>query len=160
MPPVTALLDANVLPSNHLRNLLLQLASNDVFIVKWSPLIEDEWLRNTPAQTRDRIAARTFPLIKEHFPDAHVTSFDPERVIGATNWKDRHVASAAATLAPSVLVTLNLQDFDIAALAAIKVAVRSPDDFLTELFASGPEIVEAAARDAADNLTRSFPDMG
>ena len=42
--PVKAVLDANVLYSNHLRNLLLQLAQNDVFDARWSERIEQEWL--------------------------------------------------------------------------------------------------------------------
>jgi hypothetical protein len=44
--PVRALVDANVLYSNHLRNLLLQIAQNDAFEVHWTAEIEDEWLRN------------------------------------------------------------------------------------------------------------------
>ena len=157
MRPVTALLDANVLFSGHLRNLLLQLASNDVFIVRWSLRIEDEWLRNMPPQTRERIISRTIPIIRELFSNAHVNDFDPERAIGWTNPKDRHVASAAAAVAPSVLVTLNLKDFDVAALESVGVRVRSPDEFLTEIFESGPAIVDAATQEAAASLTRSFP---
>ena len=42
LSPVKALLDANVLYSNHLRNLLLQLAKNDVFDARWSELIEQD----------------------------------------------------------------------------------------------------------------------
>ncbi len=157
MLPVTALLDANVLFSNQLRNLLLQLALNDVFVAKWSSQIEDEWLRNLTAQTRDRIISRTIPLIRRCFSDALVTDFDAERIIGTTHRKDRHVASAAAALAPSILVTFNLKDFDVAALATLGVQVRSPDAFLSELFESAPDIVAAATREAADNLTASFP---
>ena len=49
---VRALLDANILYSNHLRNLLLQIAQNDLFDPKWSALIEEEWLRNMEPRTR------------------------------------------------------------------------------------------------------------
>jgi hypothetical protein len=82
LSPVKALLDANVLYSHHLRNLLLQLAQNDVFDARWSELIEQEWLRNMEPSTRERIASRTIPLIRTWFTDALVVSFDPERVIG------------------------------------------------------------------------------
>ncbi|UZE50003.1 PIN domain-containing protein [Rhodopseudomonas sp. P2A-2r] len=157
MRPATALLDANVLFSGHLRNLLLQLAANDVFVVKWSPRIEDEWLRNMPAETRERIVTGTVPIIRELFPDAYVNDFDPERSIGRTDPKDRHVASAAVAVAPSVLVTFNLKDFDVAALEVLGVRVLSPDQFLSEVFESGPAIVDAATREAAANLSRSFP---
>jgi hypothetical protein len=60
LSPVKALLDANVLYSNHLRNLLLQLAQNDVFDARWSELIEQEWLRNMEPSTRARIAKIPF----------------------------------------------------------------------------------------------------
>jgi hypothetical protein len=40
--------------------------------------------------------------------NALVDGFDPERAIGATHWRDRHVASAAATIAPSVFVATAL----------------------------------------------------
>jgi hypothetical protein len=155
--PVKALLDANVLYSNQLRNLLLQLAQNDVFDARWSELVEEEWLRNMEPLTRERIVTRTIPLIRSAFPDALVDGFDPDRAIGATHWKDRHVASAAAAIAPSVLVTINLKDFDFPALASLGVKVLTPDDFLSELFDANPALVEAATREAADNLTRTMP---
>jgi hypothetical protein len=106
--PVRALLDANVLYSNHLRNLLLQMAQNDLFEARWSSQIEHEWLRNMEPRTRERIETRTLPLIRRGFPDALITGFDPARVIGATDIDDRHIASAAAAIAPYVLVTNNL----------------------------------------------------
>jgi hypothetical protein len=155
--PATALLDANVLYSNHLRNLLLQLAQNDVFNARWSERIEQEWLGATQPPTRDRIAERTIPLIRTWFAEALVAGFDPERAIGGTDPKDRHVASAAAVIAPCILVTNNLKHFDFAALAALGVTVRSPDDFLTELFDANPALVDAVTREAAANLTRSTP---
>jgi hypothetical protein len=160
LSPVKALLDANVLYSHHLRNLLLQLAQNDVFDARWSELIEQEWLRNMEPSTRERIASRTIPLIRTWFTDALVVSFDPERVIGVTDSKDRHVASAAAAIAPSVLVTENLKDFDFAALAALGVEVQTPDDFLTDLFDANPALVEAATREALANLKHSTPSWG
>ncbi|MBR0783301.1 hypothetical protein [Bradyrhizobium iriomotense] len=155
--PVKALLDANVLYPNHLRNLLLQLAQNDLFEVKWSGQIEEEWLRNMEPRTRARIEAHTLPLIRKGFPDAIVTGFDPNQVIGKTDVKDRHVASAAAAIAPCILVTNNLRDFDFEALKTLGVQVQSPDDFLTELAISKPEVMEAATREAAANLTKSNP---
>jgi PIN domain len=155
--PVQALLDANVLFSNHLRNLLLQLAQNEAFEARWTERIEEEWLRNMEERTEERIRARTLPLMRRHFPDALVSDFDPSRIIGTTDPKDRHVASAAATVAPCILVTNNIKDFDAAALAKLDVRVLSPDEFLVELFEESPEFIEAAAREAAENLTKTSP---
>jgi hypothetical protein len=78
-------------------------------------------------------------------------------VVGVTDPKDRHVASAAAAISPTVLVTENLRHFDLAGLAALGVAIRTPDDFLVGLFDANPELVEAATREARDNLKRSKP---
>jgi len=94
--PGRSVLDANVLYANHLRNLLLQLAQNDVFDARWSERIEQEWLGATEPRTREPIATRTIPLIRRWFADALVAGFDAECVIGATNSNDGHVAFAAA----------------------------------------------------------------
>jgi hypothetical protein len=113
LTPVRALLDANVLHSNHLRNLLLQLAQNDVFDARRSELIEEKRLRNPEPSIRNRVASNTIPLIRTWFTEALVSGFDAERVIGVTDPKDRHVASAAAAISPCVLVTENLKHFDL-----------------------------------------------
>jgi hypothetical protein len=155
--PTKALLDANVLYSNHLRNLLLQMAQNDLFDVKWSAMIQDEWLRNMKPRTRSRIESHTLPLIRKGFADAQVTGFDPDREVGKTDAGDRHVASAAAAIAPCVLVTDNLKHFDADALQALDVTVKSPDDFLCELFKAKPEVVDAVTREACANLTKTRP---
>jgi hypothetical protein len=53
---------------------------------------------------RAHIAAITLPLIRTWFADAIVVGFDPARVIGDTNPKDRHVASAVARQAHNLKV--------------------------------------------------------
>jgi hypothetical protein len=107
--------------------------------------------------TRERIASKTIPLIRTWFEDAFVEGFDPNREIGKTDPKDRHVASAAAAVAPSKLVTLNTKHFDFAALADLGVAVQTPDEFLCGLFDGNPELIEAVTREAATNLSRTLP---
>ena len=154
---VRVLLDANVLYSNHLRNLLLQMAQNDLFDAKWSALIEEEWLRNMEPRLRERIELRTLPLIRTWFTDAWVTGFDPAREVGKTDVKDRHVAAAATAIAPCVLVTNNRRHFDTQVLQAQSVVVRSPDEFLCDLFEANPEAVEATTHEAATNLTKTCP---
>jgi hypothetical protein len=83
--PVPAILDANILFSNVLRNLLLQLALNEAFEARWTVLIEDEWLRNMEDRTRDRIREQTLPLIRKHFLNAMVSDFDVDRAV----WHDK-----------------------------------------------------------------------
>ncbi len=155
--PTTALLDANVLCSNHLRNLLLQIAYNDLFDVKWSAAIQDEWLRNMQPATQKHISSYTLRLIGEAFPNALVGGFDPHREIGKTDAGDRHVASAAASIAPCILVTDNLRHFDVHAIQALDVIVKSTDAFLCDLFQAKPEVVETATREACANLKKTRP---
>jgi hypothetical protein len=159
-PPSKALLDANVLFSIHQRNLLLQIASNNLFSVAWTALIEDEWLRNLEERTRARVAARTIPLIRSHFPQALVGGFDPSLAIGRTDPKDRHVAAAAAHIAPCFLLTWNLRHLDIEELARRNVTVETPDDFLARLYDKNPEPLHDAVREAHANLTKSAPTWG
>lgn len=109
------------------------------------------------AQDAGAYRTRTLPLIRTWFTDALVSGFDPTREVGATEAKDRHVASAAAAIAPCVLVTENLKHFDAKALEGLGVTLRSSDDFLCDLFDVRPIVVEAATREAAANLTKTSP---
>jgi hypothetical protein len=108
------------------------------------------------SRTRERIESRTLPLIRTWFSDVLVSGFDPAREVGATDAKDRHVASAAAAISPCVLVTENLRHFDAKALEGLGVTLRSPDDFLCDRFDAKPNVVEAATREAAANLTKNL----
>lgn len=156
-PPRRALLDANALFSNHQRNLLLQIAANNLFSVAWTALIEDEWLRNLEERTRARVATHTIPLIRSHFSDAVVGGFDPSLVVGRTDPKDRHVAAAAAHIAPCSLVTWNVRHFDADELARKNVTIETPDQFLAGLYDGNPEALREAVREAHANLTKSAP---
>ena len=153
----TVLLDANVLWSPQQRNLILQIAAAGAIRVRWSREIENEWLRNTDDRTRSRLEANTLPLIRDHFPDALVEEFDADASSGGTDGKDRHVAAAAKKVAPSILVTWNLKDFDAEFLANERVRVMSPDRMLAELYDANPELIVEIAREAQANLTKSAP---
>jgi hypothetical protein len=120
--------------------------------------IEDEWLRNTEPAIRERVRSRTLPLIREHFPDALIeTDGPPFAPIGRTDADDLHIAQAAVKLAPCRLVTWNIGDFDVAALAEYAVVVQSPDEFLCALLEANPELVIEITGQAQANLTRSAP---
>jgi hypothetical protein len=67
------------------------------------------------------------------------------------------ILRAAAAIFPGVRVSENPKHFDLAALVALGVAVQTPDDFLVGLFDANPELVEAATREARNNLKRSKP---
>ena len=156
----TVLLDANVLWSPQQRNLILQIAAAGVISVRWSLEIEGEWLRNTDQRTRSRLQTKTLPLIRGQFPDAVVEGIDLDASFGSTDAKDRHVAATAEKVAPSILATWNLKDFDAKFLAKSGVRVMTPDQLLAELFDASPDLISEIAREAQANLTKSAPTWG
>jgi hypothetical protein len=155
--PPRALLDADVLYSGQVRNLILQLAAQEVISVAWSEAIEREWLRNMAPRTLNRIRVRTLPLLREHFPDAWVRDADEKADVGRTDAKDVHVAAAAIKIAPSTLVSWNVKHFDVQALQKRDVSVATPDEFLCGLFDANPALTMDVAKNAAANLTKSAP---
>lgn len=79
MDRLTALLDANVLYSAGLRDLLLRLADRYLFAPLWSPDIHAEWTGSLLADRPDidpTALDRTRSTMDRHFPDALVTGFD------------------------------------------------------------------------------------
>lgn len=75
----TALLDACVLYSAPLRDLLMWLAIEGVYAPKWSEMIHTEWIQNLlesrPDLSLDRLD-RTKNLMNARSPDALVTNFE------------------------------------------------------------------------------------
>ena len=130
----TALLDANVLYPAPIRDILLQLAVEDLFRAKWTADIHREWiealLRNEPH--RDRAALeRTRDLMDQATRDCLVTGY--ESLIDGLELPDpddRHVLAAAIVGRCDVIVTQNLQDFPEAILRPYGIEAQHPDDFL------------------------------
>jgi len=151
------LLDACVVLPPQQRNLLLQMASDELFAVFWTDRIIGEWLRNVGIEDdRAKCENRTVPLMRREFPNATLplVTDDP---IGTTDLNDVHVARAALAVSPCILLTWNVRDFDLSALAELDVEVITPDVFLTRLLDADPALVEDATRRAMANLTRSAP---
>lgn len=153
-----ALVDANVLFPHHPRNVLVTLASERVFEMRWTGSIEREWtnalLREQPHLKRDAVLA-TARKMNEALPRAGVTDYAKlEGNFPKTDAKDRHVAAAAARCAPSTLVTWNIRDFNEAELAAHNVELCNPDTFLCRLFDADPEVVFAGTQRAFGFLKR------
>lgn len=148
--------DANVLWSPQQRNLILQIAFEDHIAVHWTDEVIREWLRNIDDAQRAKSKKGTLPLMARLFPTALIGAGD-DRPIGRTEAKDRHVALAAASIAPSVLLTWNLRDFDREALRALTVDLLTPDELLAALFDETPELIFEIAKAAQQNLTRSAP---
>jgi hypothetical protein len=134
---VSAVLDANVLYPQFLRDVLLRLAIGGTYAPLWSDRIQDEWtrslLRDRPDLSPDAVA-RTRRLMDVAFPQASVRPrSDLSHLFPAVDAKDRHVAAIAAAGGATVIVTRNLKHFPSVALAAHGITARDPDDFVADL---------------------------
>jgi predicted nucleic acid-binding protein len=141
---VIAVLDANVLYSAPVRDLLLQLAFSGVFQARWSAEIENEWTRNLLAD-RPELATRiplTQARMRNAILDALVTDYE-SLIPGLTlpDPDDRHVLAAAITAAADVIVTFNLKDFPATALSPHGIEAQHPDEFLRSFITAMPSRV-------------------
>ena len=125
-----AFLGASVLYPARSRDLLMHLATRDLFRARWSDRVQGEWiaalLRNRPDLTVEQLQ-RKRRLMEEHVNDALVTGYEAlvdQLVLPDAN--DCHVLAAAIHGGANVIVTMNLRDFPIDALSAHLIeAVRS-----------------------------------
>lgn len=130
----TALLDANVLVSIRLTDLLVQLAVDDLYRAKWTIDIHREWIavlqKKRPDIDKRRLEYRRNQM-DDKTRDALVTGY--ESLIDSLHLadkKDRHVLAAAIVGGCDVIVTYNLQDFPAEALTSYKIEAQHPDIFL------------------------------
>jgi hypothetical protein len=153
-----ALVDANVLFPHHPRNVLVTLAVEGAFEMRWTGAIEQEWtnalLREQPHLRREAVLSTALKM-KEALPNADVIGYEGlEANFPKTDPKDRHVAAAAARCAPSTLVTWNKRDFDKEELSQHGVRLADPDIFLCRLFDDEPDLVFGATQTAFEYLKR------
>jgi len=130
----TVVLDACVLYPAPLRDLLLSLAAAGIFRARWTPIIQDEWVRNV-LKNRPDIGAqqlqKTVALMNQAIEDANVENF--EYLIDALSLPDpddRHVLAAAIAGHADAIVTFNLKDFPDARVKPHGIEILHPDDFL------------------------------
>ena len=129
----TAILDANVLYPNTLRNLLLSLASDGLYHVKWTTEITQEWSRNLVADRPDIASKidRLVELVNLSVQDCLVEGYEyiiP--TIELPDLNDRHIVAAAVVGHADAIVTFNLKDFPAELIDKFGVDVQHPDDFL------------------------------
>ena len=155
-------LDANILLTQYLRSVVLDLADAGLCRVHWTDQVMAEVRRNllkpkfrkTPEQADGLIAA-----INEAFPDALVQGWEALETdfAGKTDPKDAHVAAGALRLSRAVyggqkvlLTSSNLKHLPQAAFAGTNVRPARPGPVLKDLLAAEP----AVAQVLDDMLTR------
>jgi predicted nucleic acid-binding protein len=145
-----AIIDACVLHSAAVRDLVVRLAQAGLLEGRWSDEIHEEWMRNllknNPNITRERLE-RTRSLMNAAVRDCLVTGYlqlvdsltlpDPD---------DRHVLAAAIHVGAGQIVTFNLSDFPLQALAPHGVEARHPDALFSEIMEAAEDEFCAAVR--------------
>lgn len=146
---LVAVLDANVLYPQWLRDVLLTLAALGYHEPRWSDQIIDEMRRNVlndhPDIDPDRFDAVTVMALRRAFPAARVAVEDDlvEQMDNAI--EDRHVLAAALAAGADVVVTSNVADFTTSQyVAAGDVAIETPSTFLTTALDQHPEVMATA----------------
>jgi predicted nucleic acid-binding protein len=129
----TAILDANVLYPQLVRDTLLSLAVERLYHARWTDTIHDEWTRNL-AKDRPELAARlpqVVQLMNASVPDCLVTHYEKLTTsIELPDPDDRHVVAAAIAGHADAIVTFNTKDFPAAVLHPYGIEVQHPDEFL------------------------------
>ena len=129
----TAILDANVLYPQLVRDTLLSLAVERLYHARWTTTIHDEWTRNL-AKDRPELAARlpqVVELMNASVPDCLVTNY--EKLITSIDLPDpddRHVVAAAIAGHADAIVTFNTKDFPADVLQPYGIEVQHPDEFV------------------------------
>ena len=126
--------DASVLVPGFLSNLLLWLAQTDLFQVKWSPDIHDEWIRNRKKRYNIEISVseKRRAVMDEKFPEALVTGYEDLIDSLKNDPKDRHVLAAAIKSGANAIVASNLRHFPEAELAKYNITALHQDDFVLD----------------------------
>jgi len=131
-------LDACVLHLAPVRDILLNLAEQEIYTPKWSKIIEDEWLRNLLKNRPDLKEAnlkRTISAMEREFTGANVTNFEHHiPTIQIPDPDDRHIVACAIQCKAEIIVTTNLKDFPTEELEKFDIIAQHPDDFICDLF--------------------------
>lgn len=153
---INVILDACVLYSAPTRDLLLNLAEQELYSPKWSPIIQKEWLENLLLKRTDLTRSqleRTSKMMNKFFPSAMVSDF--EFLIDSVqlpDQNDRHVVAAALFSNSPIIVTFNLKDFPTNYLSQFNIQAIHPDDFICELYEVNESAVKQAFQNQLDSL--------
>ena len=131
MARFTALIDANVLFSMTITDLIMEAARIGIFRVRWSNDIHNEWTRNLIDRYPEDKINRRREAQERAIPDACVTGYEPLiDGLELVDAKDRHVLAAAIAGGADVIVTKNLKHFPDEALSPFAIEAQHPDTFL------------------------------
>jgi predicted nucleic acid-binding protein len=135
---IAAILDACVLFSLPLRDILLRIAERELYRLGFSQEILDETTKNLIDKNKmtEEKAVRYQEFMKRYFPESIIKDYESLISLMTNDPKDRHVLAAAVKAKADVIVTSNLKDFPVEALQPFNIKVQHSDEFLLDLFSN------------------------
>ena len=158
-----AVLDTCALYPAHLRDTLLRLAEQHLYVALWSGDILGELRTSlTRAGLAPSSVERLIAEMRRAFPDSEIQGY--EALIDAMECdpKDRHVLAAAVRSDAAALVTFNTSDFPSLSTEQFAIEVVEPDEFLLDLLDLDPGTVvaELEAQARANRVSpRTLPEL-
>ena len=150
--PFVALLDANVLFSAPVRDLLLRAAERSLYQPIWTERILDEMSRALREERLDIPPAAADYLVGEirrAFPEALVEGYEQLVPAMTNSEEDRHVLAAAARGGAQVIVTWNISDFPESSRESYGIDLQSPDEFACHTWSLAPRVVADILKEQA-----------
>ncbi len=157
MARFSVIYDACVLYPAPLRDLLMRLATSDLFQAHWTEDIHQEWitaLLRTQKYPREQLE-QVKNLMNAHVRDALV--IDYQALIPALNLpdpNDRHVLAAAIRCKADAIITFNLKDFPASSLAPYEIEAIHPDEFICYQLDLQPQLVCKAIKQQREALKK------
>jgi hypothetical protein len=151
---LVAVLDANVLYPQWLRDVMLTLAAVGYYEPRWSGQILDEMRRNVladhPGIDPQRFDATTIAALHTAFPDASIDP-DDELIAGMDNAPgDRHVLATAVASHAHLVLTANVTDFrSVRYVTSGRIGIEPPSEFLVRVLEHYPDLMASVLRHLA-----------
>ncbi len=141
-----AVLDANILYPQWLRDVMLSLAAMGYYEPRWSCQIIDEMRRNVltdhPSIDPRQFDDTTIAALQSAFPEAWVDPPDDLIVTMDNEPGDRHVLATAIATHAHLVVTANTSDFQSPRYVTPgHVAIQTPTDFLITVLDDHPDLM-------------------
>lgn len=147
------ILDACALAPANLCELLLRLAETPrLYNPQWSEdiLIEVRRTQIEKLNWPEKLADFWQQEVRQSFPEALVTGYEPLVEVCKINEKDRHVLAAAIKARAELIVTTNIRHFPVQALDPWGIDVAHPANYLITLYTMDPGVmvskIDAIAR--------------
>ena len=151
--------DTCILYPRILRNIFLDIASQNFFFPFWSDHIINEWKYVYERKHKDKISELNIEilLLNARWPNSHISiNKDHLDKIFLPDISDRHVLSGAISCNANILLTENLKDFPVGTLNRLGISPRSPESLLLQLYSENPELIKRSILNTFDKENKIF----